>query len=85
MTAEQAAKAIVQSGVAGDCELTPHSLSMFDPLLLLHSFDERTLIASPPSTRHAVYKVRVDDEWFAVKEYVLSNDEQLAHSLKEAG
>jgi len=62
--------------------LPPDLGLLWRPSQSLDSFHEKELVES--KSRHKVWKVRLDQEWFAIKEYTTARASDLRICLKEA-
>ena len=62
--------------------LPPDLGSLWQPAQSLDSFDEKEQVVT--ESRHKVWRVRIDREWFAIKEYSDGREDHLRTCLNEA-
>jgi hypothetical protein len=62
--------------------LPPELGALWKPAQSLDSFDDKKLV--PSASRHTVWRARIGEEWFAVKEYKIGHARDLQTCLKEA-
>ena len=62
--------------------LPPDLGSLWQPAQSLESFDEKQQVVT--ESRHRIWRVRADSEWFAIKEYSDGRADHLRTCLKEA-
>ena len=62
--------------------LPPELGSLWQPAQSLDSFDEKEQVVT--ESRHKVWRVRIDREWFAIKEYSNGREDHLRTCLNEA-
>lgn len=64
--------------------LTRDVLHVLDPTMSLAGFDECHVLSTLAASRHVVFKVRAGEEWFALKEYAVTDAREMSRSLREA-